>query len=244
MSAFELWPAIDLKDGKAVRLLRGDMTRATTYADDPAQQAWLFRDAGFTNLHVVDLDGAFAGQPANAAAVERILRETDARVQLGGGIRDLATVERWLKLGVTRVILGSAAVKDPALARRAAEAFPGRIVIGIDARDGYVATEGWAESSRLTAEEVAARFEDLEIAAIVYTDISRDGALEGPNLEATAALARSTPIPVLASGGVSGPHDLKALAGLMTDGVTGAVIGKALYEDRITPTAAFEAVAP
>ena len=240
--SFELWPAIDLKEGKAVRLLRGDMSTAKTYADDPAQQAWQFRDVGFENLHIVDLDGAFAGEPANAQAVERILKDTDAKVQLGGGIRDLATVERWLKLGVTRVILGTAAVKDPAFARAAADKFPGRIVLGLDAKDGFVATAGWAETSKVTAEEVARQFEDLDIAAIVYTDISKDGALEGPNVEATRRLAQSTPIPVIASGGISCAADLTRLAELQNDGVMGSVIGKALYEERIAPLEAFEAV--
>lgn len=242
MSTFQLWPAIDLKDGKAVRLLRGDMNSAKTYADDPAQQAWTFRDAGFTRLHVVDLDGAFSGRPANAEAVERILRETDAEVQLGGGIRDLRIAERWLKLGVTRIILGTAAVKDPDFAKQAARAFPNRVVIGLDAKDGIVATEGWDEASGLSASEVAARFEDAPVAAIVYTDILRDGALEGPNLEATKALAESTPIPVIASGGVSSAEDIRALAALETDGVIGTVIGKALYEERVTPEQAFAAI--
>ena len=240
--SFELWPAIDLKGGKAVRLLRGDMSKATTYADDPSEQAWQFRDAGFTNLHVVDLDGAFAGQPENADAVERILKETDARVQLGGGIRDLQTAKRWLKLGITRIILGTAAVKDPDFARAAVEAFPNRVVLGLDAKDGKVATAGWAEGSTVTAEAVAAKFEGLPVAAIVYTDISKDGALEGPNVEATAALARSTTIPVIASGGVSCADDLTQLAQHQTDGIVGAIIGKALYEQRVNPLEAFEAV--
>lgn len=239
---FELWPAIDLKQGKAVRLLRGDMNMATTYADDPAQQAWQFRDLGFDRLHVVDLDGAFAGKPANADAVERILKETDAKVQLGGGIRDLQTAERWLKLGVTRIILGTAAVKDPEFARAAAREFPNRVVLGLDAKDGYVALEGWGEASKLTAEEVAGRFEDVPVAAIVYTDITKDGALEGPNIDATRALARATSIPVIASGGVSSTDDLSRLADLVNDGVQGAVIGKALYEGKVTPLAAFAAV--
>lgn len=239
---FELWPAIDLKGGKAVRLLRGDMNQATTYADDPAQQAWSFRDAGFERLHVVDLDGAFAGKPENADAVERILKETDAKVQLGGGIRDHQTAERWLKLGVTRVILGTAAVKDPEFARRTADNFPDRVVLGLDAKNGFVATEGWDEASRLSAEEVADGFKDSPFAAIVYTDISKDGALEGPNFDATAALARSTPIPVIASGGVSSHEDLTQLAALQNDGVAGAVIGKALYEGHVTPMGSMEAV--
>ncbi|MEM9840148.1 MAG: 1-(5-phosphoribosyl)-5-[(5-phosphoribosylamino)methylideneamino]imidazole-4-carboxamide isomerase [Pseudomonadota bacterium] len=242
--SFELWPAIDLKGGKAVRLLRGDMNQATTYADDPAEQAWTFRDAGFSKLHVVDLDGAFAGQPENAAAVERILKETDAQVQLGGGIRDLQTAERWLQLGITRVILGTIAAKDPNKAKAIVEAFPDRVVIGIDAKDGMVATAGWAEASQLSAEDVAAQFDGLPVAAIVYTDISKDGALEGPNFDATAALARSTAIPVIASGGVSCADDLKQLSTLINDGVVGAVIGKALYEERVTPLEAIEAVAP
>jgi len=242
--SFDIWPAIDLKEGKAVRLLRGDMNQATTYADDPAQQAWMFRDAGFEKLHVVDLDGAFSGKPANAEAVEKILYETDAEVQLGGGIRDLATAERWLKLGVTRIILGTAAVKDPDFAHAAAEAFPGRVVLGLDAKNGFVAIAGWATASKRTAEDLAKEFEGDDIAAIVYTDIQRDGALEGPNLEATKALASATPIPVIASGGVSSPQDLTDLAALRNDGVVGSVIGKALYEGHVTPAAAFEAVAP
>ncbi|GGY51691.1 1-(5-phosphoribosyl)-5-[(5-phosphoribosylamino)methylideneamino]imidazole-4-carboxamide isomerase [Parvularcula lutaonensis] len=242
MTGFQLWPAIDLKEGKAVRLLRGDMNTAKTYADDPAQQAWTFRDAGFDRLHIVDLDGAFAGKPANAEAVERILRETDATVQLGGGIRDLQTAERWLKLGVTRVILGTAAVKNPEFARQAAEEFPNRVVIGLDAKDGFVATEGWDEASQVTAEEVAKRFEDAPVAAIVYTDIARDGALEGPNIEATRALARTTPIPIIASGGISCAEDITALSECYNDGVIGTIIGKALYEGRVTPLGAREAV--
>ncbi|MEM9810855.1 MAG: 1-(5-phosphoribosyl)-5-[(5-phosphoribosylamino)methylideneamino]imidazole-4-carboxamide isomerase [Pseudomonadota bacterium] len=240
--SFELWPAIDLKEGKAVRLLRGDMNQATTYADNPAQQAWMFRDAGFERLHVVDLDGAFAGAPANAEAVEKILYETDAEVQLGGGIRDLQTAERWLKIGVTRIILGTAAVKDPDFAHKAAREFPGRVVLGLDAKDGFVAVSGWATASRRTAEEVAREFEDDDIAAIVYTDIQRDGALEGPNVAATKKLASSICIPVIASGGISGPDDLTELAGLQNDGVVGSVIGKALYEGHLTPSAAFAAV--
>ncbi|MEO1043660.1 MAG: 1-(5-phosphoribosyl)-5-[(5-phosphoribosylamino)methylideneamino]imidazole-4-carboxamide isomerase [Pseudomonadota bacterium] len=241
--SFELWPAIDLKEGKAVRLLRGDMNQATTYADDPSQQAWMFRDAGFKKLHVVDLDGAFSGEPANAEAVEKILYETDAEVQLGGGIRDLQTAERWLKLGVTRIILGTAAVKDPDFAHAAAAAFPGRVVLGLDAKDGYVAISGWATASKRTADDVAREFEDDDIAAIVYTDIQRDGALEGPNVKATQALATATSIPVIASGGIACPQDLTDLAALQNDGVIGSVIGKALYEGHVTPSAAFEAVA-
>jgi phosphoribosylformimino-5-aminoimidazole carboxamide ribotide isomerase len=240
MTSFELWPAIDLKGGKAVRLLRGDMATAKTYADDPSSQAQSFADEGFTNLHVVDLDGAFAGKPANAEAVRRILGATDARVQLGGGIRTLQTAEEWLKLGVARVILGTAAVKDPDFARACIEAFPGQVVIGIDAKDGMVATEGWDDASTLSAAEVAGRFEGLGAAAIVYTDIQRDGALQGPNVEATKALAEATSIPVIASGGISSVADLKALAG--TGSIHGSIIGKALYEGRFSPREAIEGV--
>ncbi|NNU17282.1 1-(5-phosphoribosyl)-5-[(5-phosphoribosylamino)methylideneamino]imidazole-4-carboxamide isomerase [Parvularcula sp. ZS-1/3] len=242
MTAFELWPAIDLKGGKAVRLLRGDMDKATTYADNPADQAKSFRESGFERLHVVDLDGAFAGKPANADAVEAILKETDAKVQLGGGIRDLQTAERWLKLGISRVILGTAAVKDPEFALAAARAFPGQVVLGLDAKNGFVATEGWDEASSVTAEELAAKFDKAPFAAIVYTDILKDGALEGPNVEATRALAKSTKLPVIASGGMSSTDDLRELAALKGDGIAGAIIGKALYEGRIEPRAAIEAV--
>ncbi|MCQ8184080.1 1-(5-phosphoribosyl)-5-[(5-phosphoribosylamino)methylideneamino]imidazole-4-carboxamide isomerase [Parvularcula maris] len=240
MTSFELWPAIDLKGGKAVRLLRGDMATAKTYADDPSAQAKSFAGKGFTNLHVVDLDGAFAGEPANAEAVKRILGATDARVQLGGGIRTLQTAEEWLKLGVARVILGTAAVKDPDFARRCIKAFPDQVVIGIDAKDGMVATEGWDDASTLSAAEVAGRFEGLGAAAIVYTDIQRDGALQGPNVEATKALAEATSIPVIASGGISSVGDLQALAA--TKAIRGSIIGKALYEGRFTPAEAIAGV--
>ncbi len=233
--AFTLWPAIDLKGGKCVRLLHGDMSTSKTYEDNPAAQAWRFRDAGFKHLHVVDLDGAFTGQPENAAAVEAILYETDARVQLGGGIRNLDIVEKWLSLGVTRVILGTAAVKDPGFVRAALAAFPGRIVLGIDARDGFVATEGWGEDSELRAEQVIGRYDAEKIAAIVYTDISRDGALTGANVEATRALAEAVGIPVLASGGIAAVEDLQALALHTADGVSGAVLGRSLYEGTIRP---------
>ncbi|MBB4659972.1 1-(5-phosphoribosyl)-5-[(5-phosphoribosylamino)methylideneamino]imidazole-4-carboxamide isomerase [Parvularcula dongshanensis] len=235
---FELWPAIDLKGGECVRLLYGDMERSTTYAKSPAAQAWRFRDAGFDRLHVVDLDGAFAGAPANAEAVQAILYETDAKVQLGGGIRDRETVDRWLDLGITRVILGTAAVKDPALVKGAAKAHEGRIVVGIDARDGLVATEGWAQGSEMTAIDLGRRFEDAGVAAIVFTDIGRDGALTGVNVEATAELARALTIPVLASGGVKDADDIKALALHKADGVAGAILGRSLYEGTIDPSEA------
>ncbi|WP_031551250.1 1-(5-phosphoribosyl)-5-[(5-phosphoribosylamino)methylideneamino]imidazole-4-carboxamide isomerase [Parvularcula oceani] len=235
---FELWPAIDLKGGECVRLLHGDMARSTTYAKSPAAQAWRFRDAGFDRLHVVDLDGAFAGRPENAEAVRAILYETDAKVQLGGGIRDRETIENWLELGLTRVILGTAAVKDPALVKGAAKAHPGRIVVGIDARDGMVATEGWGEASELTAEDLALRFEDAGVAAIIFTDIGRDGALTGVNVEATAALARRLSIPVIASGGVRDVDDIKALKLHEEDGVAGTILGRSLYEGTIHPAEA------
>ena len=238
MSEFTLWPAIDLKGGKCVRLRHGDMDQVTTYNENPAAQAWAFRDVGFTHLHVVDLDGAFAGEPANAEAVEAILYETDAKVQLGGGIRDLETAERWLKLGVTRIILGTAAVKDPGFVRKACKKFPGRVVLGIDAKDGYVATEGWAETSTLTAAELLSRFDQEALSAVIYTDISRDGALTGVNVEATRRLAEATNVPIIASGGVASVDDLHELALYKSEGVAGAVLGKALYEGLIDPLAA------
>jgi phosphoribosylformimino-5-aminoimidazole carboxamide ribotide isomerase len=231
-----LFPAIDLKGGQAVRLLRGDMAQATVFNDDPSAQAADFKAAGFRWLHLVDLDGAFAGRPVNADAVERIVAAVgDTPVQLGGGIRDLATVERWLERGVTRVILGTVAVKNPDLVAQACRAFPGRIVVGIDARAGRVATEGWAETSDLAAADLAKRFEDAGVAAIVYTDIDRDGALQGVNVEATAELARAVDIPVIASGGVSGIEDIRRLMEVERDGVTGAILGRALYDGRIDP---------
>jgi phosphoribosylformimino-5-aminoimidazole carboxamide ribotide isomerase len=234
-----LFPAIDLKGGQAVRLLRGDMAQATVFNDDPSAQAADFKAAGFRWLHLVDLDGAFAGRPVNADAVERIVAAVgETPVQLGGGIRDLATVERWLERGVTRVILGTVAVKHPDLVAQACRAFPGRIVVGIDARAGRVATEGWAETSELAATDLAKRFEDAGVAAIVYTDIDRDGALQGVNVEATAELARAIDIPVIASGGVSGIEDIRRLMEVEKDGVTGAILGRALYDGRIDPRAA------
>jgi len=236
-----LFPAIDLKDGRAVRLLRGDMATATVFNEDPAEQARAFRDAGFHGVHLVDLNGAFAGQPRNAKVVEAILAAVDIPVQLGGGIRDMATIRRWLDLGVGRVILGTVAVKDPDLVIDACTRFPGRIVVGIDARDGMVATEGWAETSTLAAPDLARRFADVGVAAIVHTDIGRDGAMDGVNVEATAELARAVDIPVIASGGLAGLDDITRLRAVEADGVTGAILGRALYDGRIDPSEALAA---
>lgn len=234
-----LYPAIDLKDGQCVRLRRGAMDQATVYSSDPAGQARAWQDAGFAWLHVVDLNGAFAGKPVNNAAVAAILAGVTIPVQLGGGIRDMAGIEAWLEAGVRRVILGSAAVKNPALVRQACRAFPGRIVVGIDARDGKVATEGWAETSSITARDLALSFEDAGVAAIVYTDIGRDGMLSGLNIAQTAAIASVLATPVIASGGVGGPQDLidlrREAAGTRIEGV---IVGRALYDGRIDPAAA------
>jgi len=227
-----LYPAIDLKDGACVRLLRGEMEAATVFGTDPAAQASAFEDAGCRWLHLVDLNGAFAGAPVNGAAVEDILRAVSVPVQLGGGIRDRATIEAWLAKGVARVILGTAALRDPDLVRAAAAAHPGRVAVGIDARDGRVAVEGWAETSDVTALDLARRFEDAGVAAIIYTDIERDGAMQGPNVAATAALARAVSIPVIASGGVSSIDDLRALRAIGAP-LDGAISGRALYEGRL-----------
>ena len=226
-----LYPAIDLKDGHCVRLLRGDMEAATVFGTDPAAQARAFQDAGAQWLHLVDLNGAFAGHPVNAAAVQGILAAIDIPAQLGGGIRDMATIEGWLARGLSRVILGTVAVEDPDLVRQAAAAFPGRIAVGIDARAGRVATRGWATETQVTATELARRFEDAGVAAIIYTDIDRDGAMGGPNIAATEALARAVSIPVIASGGVSSLDDLRALA--QTQVIAGAISGRALYDGAI-----------
>ncbi|QBX34100.1 1-(5-phosphoribosyl)-5-[(5-phosphoribosylamino)methylideneamino]imidazole-4-carboxamide isomerase [Paracoccus liaowanqingii] len=223
-----LYPAIDLKDGNCVRLLRGDMQAATVFGTDPAAQARAFQDAGAEWLHLVDLNGAFEGKPVNAAAVEAILAATTIPTQLGGGIRDMATIDAWLDRGLTRVILGTVAVENPDLVRDAAEAFPGRIAVGIDARKGRVATRGWATETDIDATDLARRFQDAGVAAIIYTDIDRDGAMGGPNISATEALARAVTIPVIASGGVSSLKDLKALAD--TRIIAGAISGRALYD--------------
>jgi phosphoribosylformimino-5-aminoimidazole carboxamide ribotide isomerase len=228
-----LYPAIDLKDGACVRLERGVMDRATVFNADPPAQARAFADAGCTWLHVVDLDGAFAGRPMNAAAVEAIVAAVDLKLQLGGGIRDLATIERWLDAGLARVILGTAALKDPALVREACRLFPGRVAVGIDARDGRVAVEGWAETSTLTALELARRFEDCGVAALIHTDIERDGMLRGANVAATAALARAIATPVIVSGGVSSLDDLRAVKAEAASGIAGAICGRALYDGRL-----------
>ena len=232
-----LYPAIDLKDGQCVRLLRGDMGAATVFNDDPAAQARAFEAAGCRWLHLVDLDGAFAGRAVNGGAVEAILAAVGIPAQLGGGIRDMSAVEAWLARGVQRVILGTAAVRDPGLVRDAARAFPGRIAIGIDARGCRVAVAGWAETTDLAVFDLARRVEDAGVAAIVLTDIDRDGAMAGPNVEATAALARAVAIPVIASGGVSSLDDLRALrdCGAPLDGV---ISGRALYDGRIDPARA------
>ncbi|MBO1075140.1 1-(5-phosphoribosyl)-5-[(5-phosphoribosylamino)methylideneamino]imidazole-4-carboxamide isomerase [Roseomonas marmotae] len=237
--AFTLYPAIDLKGGKVVRLKRGDMDQATTYAEDPGAQAAAFAQQGFEWLHVVDLDGAFAGRPANAEAVTRILASTACPVQLGGGIRDMATVEAWLKRGIARVILGSAAVKNPEFAREACRAFPGQVAVGIDARDGMVATEGWAETSTTSALDLALSFEDAGAAAIIHTDIDRDGMLGGVNVAATSALGARLTTPVIASGGVAGVEDITAL--MAAGNVAGTIIGRALYDGRLTAEAALAA---
>lgn len=238
-----LFPAIDLKDGQAVRLLRGEMDSATVFNDDPAAQARSFAEAGFQWLHLVDLNGAFEGRPVNAAAVEDIVKAVDIPVQLGGGIRDMATVERWLDLGLRRVILGTVAVKNPGLVREACRAFPGQVVLGIDARGGKVAVEGWAEVSELAALDLARSFEDAGAAAIVYTDIDRDGALQGANVAATQALAEALATPVIASGGVASLDDLAALQAVASAGIEGVISGRALYDGRIDPASALALLA-
>lgn len=237
-----LFPAIDLKDGQCVRLKLGDMEQATVFNTDPAAQARSFKDQGFTHLHIVDLNGAFAGKPVNGDAVDQILKTVggDMPVQLGGGIRTLETIEAWLAKGVARVILGTVAVRAPDLVRAACKAFPGRIAVGIDAKGGRVAVEGWAEASELTAIELANRFADVGVAAIIYTDIDRDGILKGLNLPATAELARSTTIPVIASGGLASLDDIKALVQPEYAMLEGAISGRALYDGRVDPKAALQ----
>ncbi|WP_089177577.1 1-(5-phosphoribosyl)-5-[(5-phosphoribosylamino)methylideneamino]imidazole-4-carboxamide isomerase [Bosea sp. AS-1] len=243
MEAVILFPAIDLKEGRCVRLKQGDMAQATIFNDDPAAQAAAFEAQGFQWLHVVDLDGAFAGKPMNAAAVEGILRRVAFPVQLGGGIRDMKTVAGWLEKGIARVIIGTAAVRDPGFVREAAKAFPGQVAVGIDARDGYVAVEGWAETSTLSAADLGKRFEDAGVAAIIYTDIARDGMLQGINWEGTIALAQAVSIPVIASGGLASMADIERLCAPDAAILEGAITGRALYDGRIDPAAALKRLA-
>jgi len=237
-----LFPAIDLKEGVCVRLEQGDMARARIFNHEPAVQAQLFETQGFEYLHIVDLDGAFAGKPMNAAAVERILEAVLMPVQLGGGIRDMATVVGWLGKGITRVIIGTAAVRDPVLVKNAAKQFPGRVAVGLDARDGKVAVEGWAETSELTVLDIARRFEDAGVAAIIYTDISRDGLLTGLNLDATVALAEAISIPVIASGGLASIDDVKAMLEPRAKKLAGAIAGRALYDGRLDAAEALKLI--
>ena len=238
-----LFPAIDLKEGRCVRLKQGDMEQATIFNDDPAAQAATFEAQGFQWLHVVDLDGAFAGKPMNAGAVEAILKRVAFPVQLGGGIRDMKTVEGWLEKGIARVIIGTAAVRDPGFVREAAKAFPGKVAVGIDARDGYVAVEGWAETSALAADDLGRRFEDAGVAAIIYTDIARDGMLQGINWDGTIALANALTIPVIASGGLASIDDVRRLLEPDCAKLNGAITGRALYDGRLDPAQALATIA-
>lgn len=238
-----LFPAIDLKDGQCVRLRLGEMDQATVFNDDPAAQAAAFEGQGFEYLHIVDLNGAFAGKPVNGAAVEAILKALTIPAQLGGGIRDIATIDAWLGKGIRRVILGTIAVRDPGLVRQACKLFPGRVAVGIDAKRGKVAVEGWAETSELDAIELARRFEDAGVSAIIYTDIERDGVLKGLNLPATAELARATSIPVIASGGLASLDDVRALLRPEYRMLEGAITGRALYDGRLDPAEALALVA-
>ncbi len=235
-----LFPAIDLKDGQCVRLKLGDMEQATVFADDPAAQARTFQEQGFEYLHLVDLNGAFAGKSVNGEAVEAILRAVSIPVQLGGGIRDLDAIAGWLDKGIARVILGTLAVRDPDLVRRACRQFPGRVAVGIDAKGGHVAVEGWAESSTLSVLELASKFEDAGVSAIIYTDIDRDGILAGLNIKSTLELARATEIPIVASGGLASMDDIRRLAQEDCAVLEGAISGRALYDGRIDPTLALK----
>ena len=238
-----LYPAIDLKEGRCVRLIQGDMAQAKVFGDDPAAQAATFEQQGFSWLHVVDLDGAFAGAPRNADAVDAILARVRVPVQLGGGIRDMKTLEGWLGKGVARVIIGTAAVRDPEFVREAARLHPGKIAVGIDAKDGRVAVEGWAQTSSMTAEELGRRFEDAGVAAIIYTDIARDGILKGLNVEMTLALAEAVRIPVIASGGLASIDDVHRLLQPDCALIAGAITGRALYDGRIDPREALAVIA-
>ena len=240
-SAMQLYPAIDLKDGACVRLIRGDMNQATTFNTDPADQAAQFATMGFSNLHVVDLNGAFDGDSANGDAVRAILSATDAPVQLGGGIRNMRNLEAWLDAGISRVILGTAAVRDPQFVKDAARRFPDQVAVGIDAVNGMVAVEGWAETTELSVEDLARQFEDCGVAAIIFTDIGRDGLKTGLNVEATTALANAVSIPVIASGGLASVDDIKALKAQTGTPVFGAILGRALYDRDIDPAQAIAA---
>jgi phosphoribosylformimino-5-aminoimidazole carboxamide ribotide isomerase len=242
VEAVILFPAIDLKDGLCVRLQQGDMARATVFHRDPAAQAQAFENQGFEYLHMVDLDGAFAGKPMNAAAIEHILEAISIPVQLGGGIRDMATIEGWLGKGVNRVIIGTAAVRDPELVQGAAKKYPGRVAVGLDARDGKVAVEGWAETSEITTLDLARRFEDAGVAAIIYTDISRDGLLKGLNLDATIALADAVSIPVVASGGLASLEDIRLMLEPRAVRLAGAIAGRALYDGRLNASEALRLI--
>jgi phosphoribosylformimino-5-aminoimidazole carboxamide ribotide isomerase len=242
VEAVILLPAIDLKGGHCVRLEQGDMTRAMVFNLDPAAQATIFAAQGFESLHVVDLDGAFAGKPINAQAVEAMLKAVTVPLQLGGGIRDLSTVEAWLEKGVARVIIGTAAVRGPELVKTAAKKFPGRVAVGLDTRDGKVAVEGWAETSEVSALEIAQRFQDAGVAAIIFTDIARDGLLKGLNLDATIALAERISIPVIASGGLASIEDIRAMLAPRARKLAGAIAGRALYDGRLDAGAALALV--
>ena len=233
-----VFPAIDLKNGQVVRLAEGDMARATIYGDDPAAQAMLFAEAGAQHLHVVDLDGAFAGEAVNRVAVEAILKQFPGHVQLGGGIRNPQAVDGWFDLGVARVVIGTAALKNPEFVKDMARAYPGGIVVAVDARDGMVATEGWAEVSTVSIVDMARRFEDAGVASLLFTDVGRDGMLKGCNVDATVDLARATQVPVIASGGVKGLDDIRMLALHAKDGIEGVITGRALFEGRLDLAAA------
>lgn len=243
MDALKIFPAIDLKDGQVVRLAEGDMARATIYGDDPVAQAQSFADAGASHLHVVDLDGAFAGESRNGAAVEQIVTVFPGKVQVGGGIRTRAGIDRWLALGVDRVVIGTAALTDPELVRGAARDLPERIVVGVDARDGMVATHGWAAVSDVSVVDLARRFADAGVAALLFTDVGRDGMLKGCNVDASVDLARAVPIPVIASGGVAGLADIRLLALHRRDGIEGVITGRAIYDGRLDLAAALAVAA-
>lgn len=237
-----LYPAIDLKDGNCVRLLHGEMDKATVFSNSPGSQAKAFAEAGFERLHVVDLNGAFAGRPVNKKAVEAILANTRVPVQLGGGIRDMDTIRLWLEAGISRVILGTAALRNPQLVLDACVSFPGQIAVGIDARGGMVAVEGWAETSDISALDLARKFEDAGVSALIYTDIGRDGAMKGPNFAETVALAKAVDIPVILSGGMSSLDDVKTLCSYADSGIEGAILGRALYDGAINPAQAIQLV--